>query len=226
MATKSVLKLSIPFEELDLSNGIFMSRQSKDKITFTDFEGGAEIILEGHGFNVRSGKITSGVVEDLVILDPQGKEALQFSGIDLSVKSLPQSAAAVLIEAVIEMGLLQSNIMVGSKKAELLMGGVGADVVKGGGGNDALDGGVGKDVLWGNAGFDQFNFGAGYGKDKIMDFDADISEGGQDLIGAVFADIFSKTMVHGNTVLDFDNGDVLTIVGVRAKDIDATDFVV
>lgn len=226
MAKRSVLELSVPLDDIELSGALYMTDQSNNRIIFTDFQYGGSFMLEGHGFDVKSGKITAGTVEDLIIFDPQGKQVLEFQGIDLSVKPIPQNTPLVLVSALLELGLLQSNIMTGSSKDDDMNGQNGADVMKGAGGADELDGGLGKDVLWGNGGFDTFDFGTGYGKDKIMDFDADPDGGGQDLISAVFLNIVSKSGDHGNTVLDFGNGDVLTLVGVKAQDIDATDFAV
>lgn len=226
MAKRSILELTIPLDDIELSGALYMTDQSNNRIIFTDFQYGGSFMLEGHGFDVKSGKITAGIVEDLTIFDPQGKQALEFQGIDLSVKPLPQNLPLALVTALLQLGLEQSNVMTGSKKDDMMSGQTGNDVMKGAGGADELDGGIGKDVLWGNGGFDTFDFDTGYGKDKIMDFDADPSGGGQDLISAVFLNIVSKTKDHGNTVIDFGNGDVLTLVGVKAQDIDATDFAI
>lgn len=226
MAKRSVLELSIPLDDIELSGALYMTDQSNNRIIFTDFLYGGSFMLEGHGFDVKSGKIKAGVIEDLTIFDPQGKQALEFRGIDLSIKPVPQNTPLTLVSALLELGLLQSNVMTGSKRDDDMNGQNGSDVMKGAGGADELDGGLGKDVLWGNGGFDIFDFGTGYGKDKIMDFDADPGDGGQDLISAEFLNIVSKSKDHGNTVLDFGSGDVLTLVGVKAQDIDATDFAI
>lgn len=226
MAKKSVITLSVPLEQIGLSGSILMSDQSSKQVIFTDFEDGGTVILDGEGFKVKSGKITAGTVEDVTVINAQGKEVLELNGIHLDVKPIPQQVPASLIGAVIELPFMQSNIIIGSKKSDDISGAAGADIIKAGRGDDFVDGGIGKDALWGNGGSDVFTFAEGYGKDRIMDFDADGGDGSQDLLSATFADIISKTTVNGNAVLDFDNGDILTIIGVKAKDIDATDFVV
>src|SRR5690606_5458534 len=59
-----------------------------------------------------------------------------------------------------------------------------ANTLSGGSGNDRLTGGAGDDVLVGGVGNDIFVFGAGFGHDRILDFDAN-SAGGQDLMNVV-----------------------------------------
>ena len=54
---------------------------------------------------------------------------------------------------------------------DTLYGGAQGDVLFGGAGNDWLDGGTGNDTLTGGAGADVFVFRAGYGHDRITDFD-------------------------------------------------------
>lgn len=58
---------------------------------------------------------------------------------------------------------------------DVLQGGNGADSLNGGGGNDTLDGGTGNDLLYGGLGGDTFVFGAGYGSDRVTDFN--VAEG-------------------------------------------------
>lgn len=225
MAKKSVLELFVPFDQLALSEGILMTDKSATKLIYTDFDSGSEVIVEGEGFKVKSGKVIAGVVEDLTILNSQGKVAMEFSGLEISAKSMPQPVPIALLSGVLNLGLTQSNIIIGSKKDDVIEAHAGKDEIRGGKGDDFLDGGQGKDVLIGGSGEDQFHFTVGSGKDTIMDFDADGSDGHQDLLDADPVAIISKTTVNGNAVLDFGNGDTLTLIGVKASEIDGSDFV-
>jgi Ca2+-binding RTX toxin-like protein len=51
------------------------------------------------------------------------------------------------------------------------LGGLGDDAIFGGRGRDVLDGGPGDDVLGGGPGRDLFQFAAGFGRDRVPDFD-------------------------------------------------------
>lgn len=52
-----------------------------------------------------------------------------------------------------------------------LFGHGGNDEIRGGDGDDLIDGGTGDDLLFGDTGSDTYVFGAGYGRDLIIDFD-------------------------------------------------------
>ena len=99
----------------------------------------------------------------------------------------------------------------------------------GGTGNDELNGGAGDDRLTGGAGDDTFVFQGGGGSDAVPDFEVDhdivrVQQGinglainsPEDIASLVFED-------GGNAVIDFGNGDTLTLVGVSADDVQAPD---
>ena len=94
-------------------------------------------------------------------------------------------------------------------------------------GSDAgnfLRGDGGSDMMTGGAGSDTFQFNSGFGEDTITDFDANGGAGNQDFIRGNFDDA-TVTQDGDDTVLDFGNGDVLTLLDVSAADISAEDFV-
>jgi Ca2+-binding RTX toxin-like protein len=112
-----------------------------------------------------------------------------------------------------------------------ILGGAGNDHLFGDIGNDALVGGAGDDVLTGGNGRDLFVFAAGAGKDVIADFGAKGRR--QDLLDLSgvesirnFKDLKADHLErHGkDMVIDAGNGDVLTLVGVKPRDLDASDF--
>jgi Ca2+-binding RTX toxin-like protein len=97
-------------------------------------------------------------------------------------------------------------------------GGAGDDLILGGAGADTLAGGAGRDTLTGGAGADVFVFRRGSGADTITDFANDLDTllldsglwGGADLgFDAILAAYATTT--RAGTVLDFGEGDVLTI---------------
>ncbi len=115
-----------------------------------------------------------------------------------------------------------SDMLEGEAGADVIYGGAGQDTLFGGGGDDQLrgnqradylDGGAGNDVLRGGTGADTFVFDTGYDSDKIADLRAvDTLLIGSGLASSsaqleAFAEVFGS-----DTVFDFGNGDVLTVV--------------
>ncbi|SEN47757.1 type I secretion C-terminal target domain (VC_A0849 subclass) [Loktanella fryxellensis] len=121
------------------------------------------------------------------------------------------------------LGEAGNDTLAGSAGRDTLMGGGGNDRLDGGIGDDTLDGGAGDDVMTGGLGADTFVFGDGL--DRISDFDTgadrltldtDLWDG--DLIPADVLFLYG-TRVDGSTVLDFGNGDVLTLTGIIDWDL-------
>jgi len=124
-------------------------------------------------------------------------------------------------------GKAQRDLLRGGTGADTLQGGSGndvlygeanADILNGGLGNDTLVGGAGNDRLIGGGGKDVFVFGAG--ADRITDFeiaydrlrlDATLWGDSTTDVATVLAQFASTS--DGNTVLDFGNGNTLTVIG-------------
>ena len=103
---------------------------------------------------------------------------------------------------------------------DILRGGFGADTLNGGGGQDKLSGGDGKDTLrgqagndklWGGAGADQFVFARGEDRDTIYDFQNNLDEIKITGYGSKSNILSNASNVGNNVVIDFGNGDSLTI---------------
>ncbi len=103
---------------------------------------------------------------------------------------------------------------------DLVEGGTGNDTVNGGDGDDLINGGTGTDTMIGGAGRDWFAFYAGDGADTISDFDVD-----QDVIDVAFEPIAAITAAGPNCVITLSSGDTLTLTGVQAHQIGASNFV-
>jgi Ca2+-binding RTX toxin-like protein len=116
-------------------------------------------------------------------------------------------------------------------------GGDGDDKLVGGAGNDTITGGIGNDFLIGGGGSDTFVFGLtpaangmqGFGGDVITDFTP-----GQDRIlfnDGLFANAnavlaAAKDNGFGQTVIELDPLNTISLQGVRLADLQASDFVV
>ncbi|MDT4840947.1 Bifunctional hemolysin/adenylate cyclase [compost metagenome] len=110
----------------------------------------------------------------------------------------------------------------GNALANSIMGGVGSDTLRGGAGNDILIGGLGNDT---------FVFGAGFGQDRVMDFDAN-PVGGQDRIDIAGMGITAATFAANVAITDVGadtrvaiGANSITLVGVAdATSVTQTDF--
>lgn len=87
-----------------------------------------------------------------------------------------------------------------------LDGGAGDDILDGGVGNDRVTGGAGNDLMYANQGNDIFVFGANFGNDTIIGFDANAS-GGQDLLNVA---------ALGLAAADFQSGGRVSIAAAGA----------
>jgi Ca2+-binding RTX toxin-like protein len=111
----------------------------------------------------------------------------------------------------------------------VLDGGDGDDVIIGGDGDDVLIGGPGDDVLIGGGGNDIFDFGPG-DDIEIQGFQAGAgSEDAIDLRGIAGAHDFSWVLAHarnvdGDAMIDFGNGEELTLAGVEVSSLHSDDF--
>ncbi|MGY3038072.1 VCBS repeat-containing protein [Bradyrhizobium sp. USDA 4354] len=117
----------------------------------------------------------------------------------------------------------------GSNFNDTITGSSGNDQLFGNSGNDLIGGGAGNDALNGGIGVDTFVYASGGGADIIGDFvqaDADKI----DLTGvpgiSTLADIQALATQQGpNTVIDFGNGDALTLLNVTLSNLTAADFI-
>jgi serralysin len=122
-----------------------------------------------------------------------------------------------------------NDLLNGQQGNDTQRGENGDDRLNGAQGNDLVDGGTGADVLTGGHGLDTFVFADGYGVDKVLDFrngqdKLDLSDFGFD----GFSDMVDSVSIsgHGNSVvLDFGNGDVVSLQGLKLSQIDASDFI-
>jgi hypothetical protein len=112
----------------------------------------------------------------------------------------------------------------------IIDGSYGNDHLKGGSHSDCLSGGTEHDVLIGRGGADHFIFSTDFDHDTITDFD--VSGTGHDRVDLAdmkgfgsFGDLKGHMHQDGaDAVLDFGNGDVLTLNNVDFHDLSKADF--
>jgi len=114
-----------------------------------------------------------------------------------------------------------NDLIYGGNGFDVLFGGAGNDRLEGNAGNDTLDGGAGNDVLVGGIGADTFVFRAGYGQDRVADFQNNVDRIhiDSDLLGGgtpepIDLAPFAGSTVDGFLILDFGGGDTLVFTGV------------
>lgn len=119
-----------------------------------------------------------------------------------------------------------NDVLFGGSGDDFLSGDQGNDNLNGGTGADGLAGGRGRDVLTGGADADTFIFANNGGNDTITDFEDGLDQIDLSAIGALteFSDL-SITQVGGNVIISLDGNNDLTLIGVNAADIDASDFI-
>jgi VCBS repeat-containing protein len=138
---------------------------------------------------------------------------------NISTASISNDASHVTIDV---------GALVGANGPDNLVGTDGADNLNGYGGNDTLSGGLGNDTLTGGADADSFIYANGGGADVITDFSH--AQGDKiDLTGVdnVFslADVLALSSGTTSTVINFGNGDSLTLNNVAPGSLVASDFV-
>ena len=106
----------------------------------------------------------------------------------------------------------------GGKGNDLLKGGKGNDAIFGDAGRDRLEDGLGTDVLTGGAGADSFVFVLGeIDGDRVADFEMGVDTLTLDVADPSMPLMDLPVVAHditGGVRFDFDNGDVLTVLGV------------
>lgn len=114
------------------------------------------------------------------------------------------------------------DLLTGGAGNDILIGGAGSDRLVGGSGDDLLDGGQAADILNGGTGSDTFVLARGNGTDVIQDF-----RNGQDFIGlSANLSVGDLQFIQrgSSTVIQAGREQLATLQGVRASELDLTDF--
>lgn len=111
-----------------------------------------------------------------------------------------------------------ADTLFGGRGADIITGGNGQDMLDGGDGDDRLEGNGGNDVLYGRSGADTFIFATG--ADRIADFEQGIDRIILDpglwtgLTSAADVLFVYGEFSEGRAMIDFEDGNVLTIDGI------------
>ncbi len=115
--------------------------------------------------------------------------------------------------------------LLGDAGDDVLNGEAGNDILSGGAGIDSLTGGTGNDALTGGADADTFVFLDGFGLDRVTDFVDNMDQlyfaagfWGAITDVATFVDTFAE-VVGSNVVFDFEDGNLLTLTGVKSLNV-------
>jgi Ca2+-binding RTX toxin-like protein len=118
----------------------------------------------------------------------------------------------------------------GGASDDFIEGGLGMDELLGGSGSDTLSGGAGDDTLSGGDGADIFRFGLGDEYDVIQDFQVGVDKISIDhvALGVTIGDEAQLqsmlTDTASGTVLEFESGDRIELVGISKDDLSWSDF--
>lgn len=201
-----------------------------------------KISITGTGLEWTGDFITAGNITGVAFTTKEGDPYLTIKGGQYTVEEFNNAYSTGGIAGVETLLLRGADTITGSKISDTIHSGDKADVVHGGNGADSIDGGSGRDRLFGDAGkdyifggtgvdrmtggagSDHFHFSSGNGKDVITDFDAKGGGDNQDYLSLYRGDAFTIEKVGNNTVLDFGDGDTLTLLDVRRADFNRHDI--
>lgn len=116
-------------------------------------------------------------------------------------------------------GNLGNDTLFGGADNDLLYGGRDDDLMYGDSGADTLSGDRGNDTLSGGDGADLFRFQIGDGIDTVTDFDFAAGDRLQTVAGRAYA---FKSSASGEAVIDFLNGDTITLAGRSASELSSS----
>jgi Ca2+-binding RTX toxin-like protein len=221
-------------------------RSDSEKVIFKDTGAGNDkITLIGSGFEWQDGAdiIGFGEVNAISFATKTGSASyMTVRGLSLDVGAFNEAYLNEGVQGVIDLLTDGNDTVLGSKNSDSIKSGDGRDVVRGGAGNDTIDGGAkndqlhgdagrdyilggaGNDRLWGGAGSDWFHFSEGSRKDVIVDFDARGGGRKQDYLSLHAGDDFTVKSSGKNLILDFGDGDTLTLLDVRRADFSRADI--
>lgn len=125
-------------------------------------------------------------------------------------------------------GAWDDDSLDGDSGDDFLYGGIAQDTLFGDVGNDTLVGGSGTDLLTGGEGEDVFVFGRGGGSDVLSDVTrgedkVDLTDFGFTSVVSMRS-IITESQTAESLILNFGNGDVLTISGLTLDDLQDSDL--
>jgi hypothetical protein len=220
------------------SGTVQLPSESSSTFTITNSSASTEFVFDGYNFTYdQSGNVTGGTITAIHEFDATGTNPIenftgQFDAVSwiAGVKQDAEGNDSPLKALVSPYNFTFTG---GPGPGSDSFGGAGyADTQIAGAGNDTLDPGQatgGAHTLTGGTGSDTFVYQQGYGAVTITNFDQDslgnFSQSKGDLIQLNgFSGQPTITYVNGNTIADFGNGDVLTLLNVNPANLIDSDF--
>ncbi len=167
---------------------------------------------------------------DITLEIPEDSVDYASDGMTLVIDGYGEVAVEIAIESVDATGDSGNDTLSGDDGVNGLYGLAGDDTLDGRGGDDVLEGGSGDDTMTGGLGDDSFVFADGHGNDIVTDFLAGAAGG--DIIdlrrltaAASFTDVMAAAaQVGDDTVIDFGDGNSITLLGVDSAQLEEQDF--
>lgn len=226
MTQVKITTATTPFLWEDLSGHAEVTDATPEAMTFASPLSEYVLTVKGEALEYDKGMLIDGRVESLTLRNADGDVALKVNGFydarELGVH-LALDADSTMFESFL---YAADDMFSGSKVDDMIFGGAGDDTILGRGGADDIDGGAGDDVLTGGMGKDVFYFQSGPGRDIVTDFDATGGPGRHDTIsifGMDFEDLDIRR-AGDDVLIDLGGNDVIRLLDVKLKDIDAGDF--
>jgi hypothetical protein len=218
-----VLGASVTYPNYYDVDTLDVAAPSSAKAVYTDQLSGYTIVLKGSGLATDGDEIISGTVEKVTFFNDEGEALIKITQGHYKAAQLSDALQDDGFSGFMQKLFSGNDTIYGSTLDDDLWGGAGDNILFGGKGRDYISGGLGDDQLTGDNGHDIFLFGKDRGADVITDFDAK-ALGGQDHISVIGDDAYEIYASNGNTVIDFGDGDTLTLLGVKRSQITGADF--
>ena len=198
--------------------------ERSQRAVYVDTESGNRIVLEGKNFSYNGDVLVGGTITDATFKGSEGGDFATITNANYDAESLAGILVNSGVQDMLRSAFKADDQLIGSAARDVLWGAAGDDTLRGRGAGDTLKGGKGDDLLNGGKGSDIFIFDNGDGSDRVLDFDAIGGGKDQDYIGVEAKDDFTIRRSGSDTVIDFGNDDIITLVGVHRSDVSHADF--
>lgn len=200
---------------------------SKTEAVFVNGSNLNSFTVEGRNLKFEDGVMISGTIEKVIFEDFEHAHLATIRGefnaakLGLTLDTLtPRHFINQLLNGDDQItGSGGDDYIEGRKGSDVIRSGAGDDEIRAGAGNDRMSGGDGSDVFWFDSGADSvYNDG----HDIITDFDANGGGSAQDYL--VWDDVVDIRKSGKNTIVEYGDGDTVTLLDVKRSEINADDF--
>lgn len=193
-------------------------------VEYVDETSAYRLIMNGTNFTF--GGTFDGTVNTMQFADDAGNTLLTVTGAAYDGSDMIDAFVNGGADGLLEYVFQGDDQLTGSKAGDAMYGGGGKDNLAGGVGRDSLDGGIGKDRLTGGENSDLFYFAIGHGQDTVSDFDEKGGGNKQDYVYLDEGTEYTERSARGgrDTVLDFGDGQTLTLLDVKRSDFSDADI--